>query len=167
MVDPVNGVRENEIAATVGLLVLAGSETTTTLLSGLTYLLLKHPKAHNRLVDEVRMSFSNEEEITFNAVDQLVYLGSRVLMKHCDSILLYRVRYLAELRKEERTLRNNGYHQVRARSYLPPAHSYIDLTATEKRFDLFVEYFSLCSTLAFAESVHPRAVFGRSSLHQG
>lgn len=36
---------------------IAGSETTSSMLSGVTYLLLSNPEALNKVVDEVRTSF--------------------------------------------------------------------------------------------------------------
>jgi cytochrome P450 len=53
---------------------LAGSETTSTLLSGLTYLLLRNPDALKKLTDEVRSSFNSGEEITLLSVGKLDYM---------------------------------------------------------------------------------------------
>ncbi len=43
-----------ELASNAAVLVIAGSETTATLLSGATYALLKNPKVMQKLKDEVR-----------------------------------------------------------------------------------------------------------------
>ncbi|KAK0724599.1 putative cytochrome P450 monooxygenase [Lasiosphaeris hirsuta] len=53
--------------------IIAGSETTATLLSGLTYLLLKNPEALKQLTEEIRSAFSSEEEITLTSVSKLEY----------------------------------------------------------------------------------------------
>ncbi|KAI0180600.1 cytochrome P450 [Hypoxylon sp. FL1284] len=55
-----------ELIANSDLLMVAGSETTATLLSGVTYWLLKTPHALKRATDEVRAAFPDEDGITFN-----------------------------------------------------------------------------------------------------
>lgn len=62
------------IRANAGLLVVAGAETTATLLSGITYLLLKNPEALSRLAEEVRSTFKSEDEITLLSVSRLHYM---------------------------------------------------------------------------------------------
>ena len=62
-----------EIISTFGILILAGSETTATLLSAVTYLILKHQEVLERLVAEVRTSFKSEDEITQVSVNKLTY----------------------------------------------------------------------------------------------
>jgi cytochrome P450 len=54
-------------------LIIAGSETTATMLSGVTYLLLKNPRVLAKLQDEIRSSFTDEEEITLEACNKLEY----------------------------------------------------------------------------------------------
>jgi cytochrome P450 len=56
------------------LLIVAGSETTATLLSGATYHLLRNEEALQRLIKEVRSSFDSEEEITLTSVGKLSYM---------------------------------------------------------------------------------------------
>ncbi len=56
------------------ILVLAGSETTATTLSGATYLLLTHPEILEKLYHEVRSTFSSTEEITIASVGKLSYM---------------------------------------------------------------------------------------------
>ncbi|KAL5371590.1 hypothetical protein DPSP01_014148 [Paraphaeosphaeria sporulosa] len=51
----------------------AGSETTATLLSGVTFLMLKNPSVYAKLKDEIRGRFMSSEEITFAAVEKLEY----------------------------------------------------------------------------------------------
>jgi cytochrome P450 len=64
----------DEIGENSNVLIVAGSETTATWLSGTTFWLLKHPAAYQKLVDEVRSSFAKEEDINLTAVSQLKYL---------------------------------------------------------------------------------------------
>ncbi|KAK5659635.1 hypothetical protein OQA88_839 [Cercophora sp. LCS_1] len=62
------------LKANASVLIIAGSETTSTLLSGTTYLLLRNPDQLKRLTDEVRSSFSSEDEITLLSVGKLNYM---------------------------------------------------------------------------------------------
>ncbi|KAK9413548.1 putative Cytochrome P450 [Seiridium unicorne] len=55
-------------------LIVAGSETTATLLSGAVFLLTAHPAILEKLAHEVRSSFSKEEEITLLSVNKLHYM---------------------------------------------------------------------------------------------
>ncbi|KAK3689203.1 cytochrome p450 monooxygenase [Podospora appendiculata] len=57
-----------------GTLIVAGSETTATLLCGATYLLLRNPAALKRLTAEVRSAFQTDADITLTAVGNLPYL---------------------------------------------------------------------------------------------
>jgi len=63
-----------EIMATCWHLIIAGSETTATLLSGVTYHLLRNPNALKALQGEVRNAFSTEEEINVKNVAGLKYM---------------------------------------------------------------------------------------------
>ncbi|TLD11796.1 hypothetical protein PspLS_11649 [Pyricularia sp. CBS 133598] len=56
------------------LLIAAGSETTATLLTATTYLLLTNPKAYGKVTDEVRRSFSDPSEINLTSVNKLSYM---------------------------------------------------------------------------------------------
>lgn len=62
------------IEAHAGLLIIAGSETTATFLSGVTYLLLQNPEALAKLTHEVRSTFTSEGEITINTASRLTYI---------------------------------------------------------------------------------------------
>ena len=64
---------EEEIIPTFGLLIMAGSEKTATLLSVVTFYLLKNPEAMEKLKTEIRTSFQSEHEITQVSVNQLQY----------------------------------------------------------------------------------------------
>jgi len=56
------------------ILVLAGSETTSTTLSGATYLLTSHPDTLAKLTNEVRSAFTSADEINITSAGQLPYL---------------------------------------------------------------------------------------------
>ena len=66
-----------EIKATSEVLIIAGSETTATLLSGATFYLLKNPSCLVKAIDEVRQAFSLASDITFATVAaRLPYLNA-------------------------------------------------------------------------------------------
>lgn len=70
-----DGLTDNELVSNGGILILAGSETTATLLSGVTYWLLRTPEALRKVMDEVRSAFKSEDEINFNnATMRLPYM---------------------------------------------------------------------------------------------
>lgn len=64
----------DELEGNSSILIIAGSETTATLLSGLVYLLLKCPEKMKKLVDEVRSTFQDEGEIDLTSVNKLPYM---------------------------------------------------------------------------------------------
>ncbi|KAL4894428.1 cytochrome P450 [Aspergillus ambiguus] len=69
------GLTDEEIEANANILIIAGSETTATLLSGLTYWLLRTPTALQRVTEEVRSTMQREDEITMQTVSaRLPYL---------------------------------------------------------------------------------------------
>lgn len=63
-----------ELTSNSALFLVAGSETTATMLSGTTYALLKNPGAMKKLCAEIRTEFKSQDEITFERVGQLPYL---------------------------------------------------------------------------------------------
>ena len=63
----------DEIVSTFGILLIAGSETTATLLSAVVYYLLQEPEVMSKLVEEIRTSFKTEDEITMVSVNKLKY----------------------------------------------------------------------------------------------
>lgn len=63
-----------ELIGNAQVLILAGSETTASLLSGVIYLLLQNAVAYRQLVDEVRSTFNSEKDINFVSVSQLSYM---------------------------------------------------------------------------------------------
>ncbi|KAH7013966.1 cytochrome P450 [Ilyonectria destructans] len=64
----------DEIRAHANVLILAGSETTATTLSGTTYLLCMHPAILGKLETEVRTVFKSESEIDLFSVQKLPYM---------------------------------------------------------------------------------------------
>jgi cytochrome P450 len=65
-----------EMDVNAGLFMVAGTETTATLLSGLTYLLLTHPESMKKLVTELRSAFTSSDEISMEAIAALPYLNA-------------------------------------------------------------------------------------------
>lgn len=77
--DSTNPVTNREIAANCNFLILAGSETTATALSGLTYYLLSNPRTMKKCVDEIRAAFEREADIDFvNATARLPYTQAAI-----------------------------------------------------------------------------------------
>ncbi|KAF2022566.1 cytochrome P450 [Setomelanomma holmii] len=58
------------------LFVAAGSETTATMLSGLTYNLLMNPTKMKRVVDEIRSMITKEDDLTIENIQRLKYLDA-------------------------------------------------------------------------------------------
>ena len=65
-----------EITHTSSFLIIGGSETTATLLSGMTYYLLMNPSKHKRVQDEVRRAFPQGTALTVSSTAQLKYLSA-------------------------------------------------------------------------------------------
>jgi cytochrome P450 len=70
------GIQRDEMDVNAGLFMIAGTETTATLLSGLTYLLLTHPESLKKLVDELRTAFNSSDAISMEVVAGLPYLNA-------------------------------------------------------------------------------------------
>jgi cytochrome P450 len=64
---------------------IAGSESSATSLSGITFYILTHLHAYQKLVDEIRAAYSSEDEINISSVNNLGYLEAVVL----ESLRLY------------------------------------------------------------------------------
>ncbi|KAF2186550.1 benzoate 4-monooxygenase cytochrome P450 [Zopfia rhizophila CBS 207.26] len=65
-----------ELHSNAYILIIAGSETSATALSGITYYLCKHPIVLQRLLTEIRTCFSADADINFNSTAQLSYLNA-------------------------------------------------------------------------------------------
>ena len=68
------GMSLEEIQASSYVVIIAGSETTATLLSGCIYFLLTHPECMKKLKAEIRSNFTSESEINFANVSNLEYM---------------------------------------------------------------------------------------------
>lgn len=68
------GMSEDELIDNINILATAGTETTATTIASIFYYITHNPDAYQKLVTEIRSSFSHEDEITLNAVSNLKYL---------------------------------------------------------------------------------------------
>jgi cytochrome P450 len=68
------GMTKPELMGIANLLIIAGSETTATLLSGVTYYLLRNSEVMQRLIKEVRGAFTSEDQINLISVQKLDYM---------------------------------------------------------------------------------------------
>ncbi|KAL8806673.1 MAG: hypothetical protein Q9182_001201 [Xanthomendoza sp. 2 TL-2023] len=92
------GMSVPEIEATFRSLVVAGSETTATALSGILGNLLQNPEALQNLTREIRESFSHESEICAAKVDGLAYLNAVIEegLRMCPPVALGMPRLVPE-----------------------------------------------------------------------
>ncbi|KEQ90829.1 hypothetical protein AUEXF2481DRAFT_9105 [Aureobasidium subglaciale EXF-2481] len=72
--DAKSGMSLGEMYANAAIFMLGGTETTATLLSGLTYYLLINPDKMAKLVAEIRGTFASESDITVDELARLTYL---------------------------------------------------------------------------------------------
>ncbi|OAG04855.1 cytochrome P450 monooxygenase-like protein [Paraphaeosphaeria sporulosa] len=70
------GMTRDEIMRTSGVLIVAGSETSATLLSGAIYYLLSNPTWLEKVREELDGAFKKEEEMTFASLGQLKVLNA-------------------------------------------------------------------------------------------
>ncbi|KAH0593199.1 hypothetical protein MHUMG1_08921 [Metarhizium humberi] len=70
------GMTLNEIQANATIFIIAGSETSATVLSGCTFYLLSHPAVYKALVKEIRDGFTKESNITLPLIAKLPYLNA-------------------------------------------------------------------------------------------
>ncbi|QDS75182.1 hypothetical protein FKW77_008510 [Venturia effusa] len=70
------GLSRREIIGTFNIFMIAGSETTATLLSGAIYLLLRTPRVMELLKKEIRDAFNEDGEIDLIKTGQLPYLAA-------------------------------------------------------------------------------------------
>lgn len=71
-----NGMTIPEIENNTNVLIIGGSETCGTVLSGTTNYLMKFPKAYQSLVQEIRTTFPTVEAINFASLASLPYLNA-------------------------------------------------------------------------------------------
>ncbi|KAK5989521.1 Cytochrome P450 monooxygenase astJ [Cladobotryum mycophilum] len=72
--DGQHGFEDHEMLATAPIIVVAGSETTATALSGLMFQLTQQPEIYKKVTDEIRATFSSEDDITLRSSATLEYL---------------------------------------------------------------------------------------------
>ena len=70
------GMTLEEIVETSEVLIIVGSDTTASTLSGITNYLVKNPEAFDKLVKEIRETFNKESLITSSGVSNLRYLNA-------------------------------------------------------------------------------------------
>ena len=70
------GMSVPEIEQTMRVIVVAGSETTATALSGIVRHLLQNPETLQKVAHEIRKSFQHVSDIDARSVTQLPYLGA-------------------------------------------------------------------------------------------
>ncbi|KAF2122857.1 putative benzoate 4-monooxygenase cytochrome P450 [Lophiotrema nucula] len=76
--DDERGMNREEVVDTASILIVGGSETTATILCGLTYYLLVTPRVMQKLQDEIRSTFSSEADIHLRTLTRLPYLDAVV-----------------------------------------------------------------------------------------
>ncbi|KAH7138814.1 cytochrome P450 [Dendryphion nanum] len=74
--DEGRGLSRPEMDANSSLFMMAGTETTATVLSGFTYLLLSNPDVKQKLVEEIRGAFSSSDDMSMEAIATLPYLNA-------------------------------------------------------------------------------------------
>lgn len=70
------GLTRKEMDANASLFMIAGTETTATLVSGMTYYLLSKPNAMKKLVGEIRGAFESADNMTMERLAALPYLAA-------------------------------------------------------------------------------------------
>jgi len=71
-----NGLSRDEMDTNASVFMIAGTETTATLLSGLTYYLLKSPGSMEKLVKEIRAAFTSTHDMSMEQLAALPYLAA-------------------------------------------------------------------------------------------
>jgi len=82
-----DGLSPNEVLANAQILIIAGSETTATLLTATAYFLMTNPGPYERLKEEIRSVFASLDEITVTAtgVSKLQYLDAVI----CEALRMH------------------------------------------------------------------------------
>ncbi|PVH96874.1 cytochrome P450, partial [Periconia macrospinosa] len=70
------GLTEKEILDNAQVLVIAGSETTATVLAGCVFYLARNPDAYNKVTAEIRTSFALEDGINTESLSRLPYFNA-------------------------------------------------------------------------------------------
>ncbi|KAF7857990.1 hypothetical protein EAF04_009346 [Stromatinia cepivora] len=74
--DTEKGMTRDEICENASILIVAGSETTASLLNGVTYHLLQTPTVLQNLTLELRSTFKTQEDLTLHALATCKYLNA-------------------------------------------------------------------------------------------
>lgn len=69
-------LKQDEIIVNSALFIVAGSETTANLLSGLLARLIWNPDKMKKLTDEIRGAFKSEDELVYESLSKLEYLNA-------------------------------------------------------------------------------------------
>lgn len=69
-------LKQDEIIVNGALFIVAGSETTANLLSGLFARLLRNPDKYKKLVDELRPAFHSDKDLTSESLSKLPYFNA-------------------------------------------------------------------------------------------
>jgi cytochrome P450 len=72
------GLSRGEMDSNASLFMIAGTETTATLVSGMTYLLLRNPACMKKLVEEIRGTFPSADDMTMEQLAALPYFAACV-----------------------------------------------------------------------------------------
>lgn len=70
------GLTKEEMYTNSSVFMVAGTETTATILSGLTYYLLKNPETMKKITAEIRGAFSSTSDIDMGRLAQLPYMNA-------------------------------------------------------------------------------------------
>lgn len=158
---PDSGVTPQEYQSTSETLIIAGSETTATLMSGFTYYILQDPERLAKLTTEIRNAFSSAEEIDFVSVNKLKYLRACL----DEALRIYPP-------VPDTFPRNTGPRaEIISGSVVPPNVSTLICQHSCRKFGLHLTldycrsssmvHVSLFSALQKRRSVHPRALVRR------
>ncbi|KAI0148827.1 averantin oxidoreductase [Xylariaceae sp. FL1272] len=69
-------IKQDEIILNSALFIVAGSETTASLLSGMAMWLMRTPHAYKRLTDEIRNNFKDPKDMKFSDLQDMAYMNA-------------------------------------------------------------------------------------------
>ncbi|KAI9150849.1 Cytochrome P474 monooxygenase [Paramyrothecium foliicola] len=67
-------LKPGELEMNAQLIIVGGSDTTATLLTGALFLIASHPEVYTRLTKEIRTAFKDEKDITLTSIKNLDYM---------------------------------------------------------------------------------------------
>lgn len=70
------GMSKPEMFSNAGVLMIAGSETTASVLATATFIVLKHPAEGQKLIEDIRQAFKSYDDISLDAVNRMPYLDA-------------------------------------------------------------------------------------------